>query len=317
MGKGLVLIFHREEDSGLFGKIILSLKDRYSLVSASQLEQFLREGSGTKNICHITFDDGLQSFYRVVFPLLKKHDVPASLFVSPAVITANDNFWFQEMEGYDKGIFKNILADELNVPLDKMTGFSSQSVLKCLPVSRIKRMIELYQQKTKCGKKAPQNMSIEELREVDASGLVTVGAHTINHPVLKNEDDETCFNEITQSVSGLEQLLGHPVNYFAYPNGRPGIDFGEREMGYLRKTNIKMAFSTELDTLSAGNDLLSIPRMGFARMGLSPTHPLIKFRLNLGKRWIDIRSIGKPTEKELREQIKTMLSPALVSSRTS
>lgn len=307
MAKGLALIFHKEEDSGLFEKIILALKNRYLLVSANQLEQLIREGKSTKNVCHITFDDGLKSFFTVIFPLLKKHHVPASLFVSPEIIRSGDNFWFQEMEGYDEAILKNIMATQLNVSLDKLTGYTSQTIFKCLPIGRIQKIIELYQQQTKCGKKVPQNMTVEQLREVDTSGLVNVGAHTMNHPVLKNEDDESCFFEITESVNALEKLLGRPVRYFAYPNGRPGIDFGEREKDYLRKSNIAMAFSTELDTLSSKNSLLNIPRMGFARMGLSPSNPFINLRLSMGKKWINLKAIGKPGEREVREQIRKIL----------
>lgn len=308
MAKGLVLAFHKEENSELLERILLALKARYSLISATRLEQLLSEGTSTSNVCHITFDDGLQSFYTVVFPLLKKHHVPVSLFVSPEIIRTGDNFWFQETEDYKEEIIKDILAREMHVSGDKLAGFSSQAVFKCLPVSQIKKIIALYQQQENCGKRPSQNMSIEQLKEVDHSGLVAVGAHTINHPVLKNEDDDSCVYEIEESVSALAELLEHPVRYFAYPNGRPGIDFGEREMNCLRRNNIAMAFSTELDTLSPGNDLLSIPRMGFARMGLSPSNPLVKIRMILGKNWFDVKSIGKPTEKEVREKIKAILA---------
>ena len=151
-------------------------------------------------------------------------------------------------------------------------------------------------------------MNIEQLKEVEASGLVTVGAHTLNHPVLKNEDDESSAYEITESIKRLEVLLGHPVKYFAYPNGRPGIDFGEREMNYLRENKVSIAFSTEFDHLVAENNLLSIPRMGFAAMGLNPSNPLIVLRMNLGKRWFDVKSIGKPSEKKIRERISKLLN---------
>lgn len=307
MSKGLVLVFHKEENSRLFEKIIIALKARYQLVLLEQLEKLLKENREVKNICHITFDDGEQSFYHTVFPLLKKHKVPVSLFVSPDIISTNNNFWFQESEGYDERILKCILSQQLNIPVEKLNEFSYQSIFKCLPVSKIKNVIDLYQQQTKCGRKTPQNMSVEQLKEVEASGLVTIGAHTINHPILKNEDDFSCSFEISESIKRLEILLQQPVKYFAYPNGRPGIDFGEREMDYLRENKISLAFSTELDHLTAETKILNIPRMGFARMGLSPSNPLVAFRLNLGKRWFDIKSIGKPSEKEVREKISRVL----------
>ncbi|MBN8698312.1 MAG: polysaccharide deacetylase family protein [Chitinophagales bacterium] len=308
MSKGIALIFHKEEDGNLFEQILLVLKAGYSLVTATELEQLLLQKKSTANTCHITFDDGLLSFYTVVFPLLKKHKVPASLFVSPEVISSRKNFWFQETEGYDETILKSIVSSELGLPVTKLGGFSSQQVLKCLPLKRINNIIASYRQQTGSEEKSPLNMNTDQLRELDASGLVTIGAHTINHPVLKNENDQDCFDEIDRSVKGLAEMLHHPVRYFAYPNGRPVLDFGERETNYLHKAGISMAFSTELDNLAGTKNILSVPRMGFPRMGLSVTNPLIKFRIGLGKKWIDIRSIGKPTEKEIRENLKKIIS---------
>jgi peptidoglycan/xylan/chitin deacetylase (PgdA/CDA1 family) len=313
MGKSLVLIFHKEENGPLFEKIIIALKAKYRLVSADELEELLLHKKELKNICHISFDDGEKSFYDINFPILKKHKVPVSLFVSPDIINTGGNYWFQEMEGYDEKTLKDILAKQLNIKIDQIRRFSSKSILKCLPLDKIMNVIELYQHQTKCGIKPSQNINSAQLKEMESSGLVTVGAHTVNHPILKNEDVESCHYEITESIKGLETLLGHRVKYFAYPNGGSGIDFGEREMKCLKENEISMAFSAELEHLSADANMLSIPRMGFARMGLPPSNPLVAFRLNVGKKWIDIKSISKPTEKEQRKKIETLLKCLVIS----
>ena len=101
-------------------------------------------------------------------------------------------------------------------------------------------------------------------------------------PVLQNETEVNCTAEIAGSVEQLAWILGHPVRYFAYPNGRPNIDFGEREKRILEKANITMAFSTEPDTLCGNTDLLSVPRMSFAGWDWSLQTPVF-LRLNLGK----------------------------------
>lgn len=181
------------------------------------------------------------------------------------------------------------------------------AIFKCLPVNTIKEIIGQYQQQAGCNTKASENINIDQVKEMAASGLVTFGAHTINHPVLANEDETGCRYEIGESIRQLELILGHPVKYFAYPNGRPGFDFGEREIGFLKQNNISLAFSTELDHISVNTNPLSIPRMGFAGMGLSPSNPLIYFRLNAGKKWINIKAIGMPSENAVRKEIKTIL----------
>lgn len=313
MGKSLALVFHKEENSAMFEKILIALKARYRLVSAAELEELLLQKKELKNFCHISFDDGDRSFYNIIFPLLKKHKVPVSLFVSPQIIISGNNYWFQEIIGYDEDILKNILAKQLQISVDLIKKYSCQSILKCLQVKQINNVIEHYLQHTKGEKKTSQNMSAGELIEVEASGWVTIGAHTISHPVLKNENDKNAAFEITESIKRLEILLGHPVKYFAYPNGRPDFDFDEREMNCLKENKISLAFSTELEHVTAYTNPLSIPRMGFARMGLSPSNPIVSFRLNIGKKWIDVKSISKPTEKEQRKKIKALLECLIIS----
>ncbi|HMJ48106.1 MAG TPA: polysaccharide deacetylase family protein [Ferruginibacter sp.] len=307
MPKRIVLNFHNEHNAALFEKIIVALKSRYQLVSIQQLEQLMSQKIKSGNICHITFDDGERSFYEVAFPVLKKHNIPVSLFLSPFIISSNQNFWFQEIKGYDPVIMKDIIAKQLQVALEKISPYAYVDILKTLTYAEISKIINAYQQQTRSEKKASMNMSLNEVLEVERSGLVTIGAHTLTHPILKNEDDNNSDAEITKAIKELEALLHHPVKYFAYPNGRPGIDFGEREMACLKKNGITMAFSTELNYVAAGTNMLSVPRMGFPRMGLSPSNPLIYFRLALGKKWIDIKSISKPSEKKIREKINSVL----------
>jgi peptidoglycan/xylan/chitin deacetylase (PgdA/CDA1 family) len=307
MPRSLVLLFHKEDNGVLFERIVIALKERYNLVSVTELEDVLLKKRELKDICHISFDDGYKSFYTTIYPILQKHKVPVSLFVSPEVIKLEKNFWFQEMEGYDEALLKRILAEQLNISCKSIIRFSIMAIFKCLPANTINSIVRQYQLLTGCGIKASENINIYQLKEMSSSRLVTVGAHTINHPVLANENDNGSRYEIEQSIKQLESILGEPVKYFAYPNGRPGFDFGEREISYLKENNIALAFSTELDNLSTHTNSLSIPRMGFARMGLSPSNPFIYFRLNRGKKWINIKAIGKPSEKAIREQIKTLL----------
>ena len=309
MGKSLVLVFHEEDNGPLFEKIILALKKRYRLVSIHELEQLLTQKKKLKNVCHISFDDGHMSFYNVIFPVLQKHNVPVSLFISPEVITTKKNYWFQEVHDYDEKTIKKILVRQLNISPGKISKTPFKIILKALPIHVIEKVMDIYRQETSCGTKASENINEVQLQEVVSSGLVTIGAHSLKHPILKNENDTDSRHEITASIKRLEALTGKPVKYFAFPNGSPGLDFGEREINYLRDNNITMAFSAESDTISPENNLLNIPRLGFHRMGLHPSNPLIFLRLNLGKKWMIIKSFASKSEKKIREKISKLLKP--------
>lgn len=70
-------------------------------------------------------------------------------------------------------------------------------------------------------KSAHPKMDWSTLQMLDKEGLVTIASHTLSHP-----DDmaklplETQDRELTEAKSLLEEQLGHPVPYFAYPNGK-------------------------------------------------------------------------------------------------
>ena len=311
MSKGLVLYFHRENDGAMFERIIIALKQRYQLVSLPVLEELMLNKGNLDRICHISFDDGDQSFYHIVFPVLKKHGVPVSLFLSPEILVSRGNYWFQEVNDYEEDLMRQIISTYYGLPVSRLEPFSIKDIIKQLPYSVISHLISTYRLEKKYEPKPPYNMSLAEVLEVENSGLVTIGAHSLHHPILQNEDDQNSLSEIRGSLHGLQQLLGHPVRYFAYPNGIPDIDFGEREINYLRDNGVTMAFSTELDHISPGVNMLSIPRMGFPRMGLSPSNPLIYFRLSLGKKWINIKTLGSTSEKRIREKLKLLFRKTL------
>jgi peptidoglycan/xylan/chitin deacetylase (PgdA/CDA1 family) len=301
MSKGLVLNYHKEEDAGIFEKMIIALKKKYRLLTLEELEKVLNNNLPLKNTCHITFDDGERSFYDIVFPILKKHAVPVSLFVSPQVTVTRNNFWFQEMEVFDQENFKQFVVKKLDLPAEKTIPISLLAILKCLSVDEIKKLILQYQEQAGILSRPPQNMTTEEVLEVDNSGFVIVGAHTQNHPILKNETAADSKTEIQSSISSLEKILGHQVKYFAFPNGVEGLDFEEREIQSLKESNIAIAFSTRFDHLSLQDNRYKIPRMSFPQMlNLPPAHPLISLRLSLGRRWISFRS-NPPSEIEMRQ----------------
>ena len=58
------------------------------------------------------------------------------------------------------------------------------------------------------------------IQEMQASGLVEFGAHTMTHINLTKVNDATAKSEITQSKEAVETLTGKPCLTFAYPYGR-------------------------------------------------------------------------------------------------
>jgi len=293
--------FHAIDDPAWFESVIELLQSKYTLVELSFFDE-LNEGKKGGH-CHLTFDDEHKSFYSNAFPILKKYNVPASIYVSPKVMVDQSNFWFQEIAGYDQDVMIRILAKNLSIPLEVITEVPFKGILKGLPLRKIHEIISVYQKETRTFPKPCQNMNLEEVLETEKSGLVTVGAHTLNHPILRNETDEDCEKEISGSITQLAELLGHEIKYFAYPNGTPVVDFGEREKEYLKKNNIVLALSTETKYISKNDDKLAIPRFGLSFGSMR----FIKGKLMLGSYWDKLKPLLRYSETKSRKSLALTL----------
>jgi len=95
---------------------------------------------------------------------------------------------------------------------------------------------------------------------MQASGLVTIGSHTMTHPILTRVDHATACNEIVRSKAIIEEKLGSPVELFAYPNGRKE-DFDNDIVMMLKKTGFSAACTTIHGSIIGGENLFRLPRI--------------------------------------------------------
>jgi peptidoglycan/xylan/chitin deacetylase (PgdA/CDA1 family)/SAM-dependent methyltransferase len=316
----LVVPFHALPSATWFESAVRVLSVFYRFVSLADLDAYFAGRRRFNSCCHITFDDGHISFYEIVFPILRRLAIPATLFVSPRVIREGSAYWFQELTAYREQIgdaaIRMVLADAIGRPPEQLAPFSIHSAMLCLTIDDIRHVLETV--RVRHGLSTPKgiNVTIDQLREIAKSGLVTVGAHTNDHPVLGNETDARVHAEITGSVSDLADLIGQPVVAFAYPNGTEGFDFGPREQAFLREAGVRLAVSTDPGFFNTRTNPLAIPRGGCpslegesdlkiaARLVLLPIWP------QLGR----LMSPGRQSEAEERGTIRPRMHNAGMTS---
>lgn len=277
-----IITFHVVTDRDWLENLILWLKHQCRLVPIESVASYYAGGRCSERSCHITVDDGDKSFVDVIFPVLQKHGVHSSLFVSPKISRDGGNFWFQEIRGYNKSVLRCIAASALKIPVQLLEGYSNEVILKTMPLCQIDQVIDEYRVSTNSRCKASQNLSASAIQQIASTGLVSIGAHTLNHPILANEEDANCEAEIAGSIHDLSSLLGRRVEHFAYPNGIPEMDFCQREERFLRDSGISLAFSTESRHLSETDRTLRIPRIAISN--LEPK-PQVQAKMLLGTNW--------------------------------
>ena len=109
-----------------------------------------------------------------------------------------------------------------------------------------------------------------------------VGGHTLKHPILGRLKASEARAEILLGKERLEGLLGEPIDLFAYPNGKPGSDFGPEHVQMVRELGFMAAFSTAPGAARAGDDLHQLPR--FMPWQRRPWRQLSQFLGNFTRR---------------------------------
>jgi peptidoglycan/xylan/chitin deacetylase (PgdA/CDA1 family) len=176
--------------------------------------------------CAITFDDGWLDNYEYAFPLLKKHQVPATLFAVSHMIGTNETFWPNQIANLLERPRRELeslswLAPHLPPESECASGqeMASQVIgsLKTFPDDKIRAWLG--------GDAAPGAdervmMNWDELREMADSGLVEIGSHTCHHYRLRADlSPDIIERELAESRKKLGEELNEPPRLFCYPNG--------------------------------------------------------------------------------------------------
>lgn len=106
-----IICFHSIESlvCSAFERKIVWLKKRYEIVTLTEIIERQEQRSLSGNEIAITFDDGFADFNDVVLPLLKKHEVPVTLFI-PSAILELDNVASLKFAKHRIGIEKRLLS---------------------------------------------------------------------------------------------------------------------------------------------------------------------------------------------------------------
>jgi len=188
----------------------------------------------------VTFDDGWQDNYEHAFPVLKKHNVPATIFLVTRRIDSPWQFWPEQvldllinhpdlLDHAALNWLRPYLPDHLKLPnrSSPWTILQADSVinrLKALDDHTIETNLEVARkaipQLSQGNLKARPLLDKQELDTMLQSGMVTFGAHTRHHYRLNHlADPADLETEIAGSCTDLEELGLNPVRIFCYPNG--------------------------------------------------------------------------------------------------
>ena len=258
----LVLAYHRVLDAQdslrpeqtfakKFERHTIVLSKFFNVIDLSEVPAMLEANEIPPRAVAISFDDGYKDNFRTALPIIDKYKMTASFFVATAYLDGGIMWNDAIIEAIRHCKCAHIdfripgidVLPTVSAPDKRATIVALIRHLKYLPSIARQEAVQCIVRKT--GAELPKNlmMSSDNVAELHTAGM-NIGAHTVHHPILSKISQDEARVEIVESKKHLESLLGASVSSFAFPNGKPGIDYLPEHVEIVRDAGFKLAVST-------------------------------------------------------------------------
>ncbi|WP_457936456.1 polysaccharide deacetylase family protein [Mesorhizobium sp. 10J20-29] len=203
----------------------------YAFVSLDEAIERIRAGGAGGQFATITADDAYRDNLHEALPVLEKHGAPLTIYVAPAMIDGTTDLWWDVIDDVvNAGDSLTLDMPGGEVVLDCSTPARRYEAHRLLhdhltvDVAEEDQRAVLHRLAASCGVDpgAPARntlMDWNEIGQVAAHPLVTIGAHTVNHYNLKRLSEDRARLELTGAIDLIEDRLGKRPIHLAYPYG--------------------------------------------------------------------------------------------------
>lgn len=260
-------VFVNEPDVRRFREVLSWIAAWFHVLPLDEAVQRLRQGQLPPRAAAITFDDGYADNFTQAFPLLREQGLCATFFIADGfldggsmwndvVIEAVKQCPAQELDLARIGLGRYRLE---NPPARHACILALLDQLKYLPEALRKDTADAIADIAGVAIPDTLMMTSDQVRALVAGGM-QIGSHTSHHPILAQSSPRLRDAEIAGSKARLEGITGNRVSLFAYPNGKPGADFGPGDVEAVRRLGFDAAFTTAPGVGRVSSDLMQLPR---------------------------------------------------------
>lgn len=283
-----ILMYHRVNEPGFdpwelavtpahFDDQLAWLKRHRTVLPLAEFAERHGQGRLPRDAVAITFDDGYACNGLNAAPLLASHGLPATVFLTTGAISASHEFWWDDLErivvgapstAMDLEIDGQPLAFDLG-PAGSVTAPNAQRRSAYTELWKAMRLLDPVVRRDLLGDLARRHgmaetarpthrsMTTAEVRALAGGGVISFGAHSINHPALSELSREEQQVEIVTSREVCAALIGAAPTTFAYPFG----DYSDVTVDVVREAGFAVAVTTDADVVRKDADHLRLPRL--------------------------------------------------------
>jgi peptidoglycan/xylan/chitin deacetylase (PgdA/CDA1 family) len=277
-GQLSVFIFHRilpepdplipdEPDATRFNEMLVWIKSWFNVLPLDEAVAHLEHASLPARAAAITFDDGYADNRTVALPILLQHQLTATFFVATGFLDGG-RMWNDTIIESVRACSGSML-DLTSLGLstyqfgsDHKKREAIAAIIAKVKYRSISERVELTNRiALSANAELPVDlmMTSQQVKEMREAGM-QIGAHTVSHPILASVALAEARREMHESKVFLEDLLGERVSLFAYPNGKPGVDYLSEHVALARELGFDAAVSTSKGSTLSGMDLYQLSR---------------------------------------------------------
>jgi peptidoglycan/xylan/chitin deacetylase (PgdA/CDA1 family) len=244
------------------------LRRFFNVLPLAEAWKRTREGTLPRRAVAITFDDGYADNAELALPILLRQELTAAFFVATSFLDGG-RMWNDTIIETVRRAPARVDLEDLGGGTLELDGAQSRAAAATRlvrawkhlpPPERQSRVDELAR---RAGVHPPTDLMMrsDQVQALARAGM-TVGSHTVTHPILAKIDDDEAEGEMRESRTRLESITGTPVTLFAYPNGRLGDDYEPRHAEIARRVGFELALSTDPGMVERDSDPYRLPRFG-------------------------------------------------------
>ena len=281
-GRLLILTYHRvcqqpdaliagNAHAGGFRRQMQMLACAFNVLPLVDAVERMHAGTLPSRAVCITFDDGYADNAEVAAPILAHYGLPATFFIATGFLDGGRMWNDTIIETVRAARGHALELGALGLGRIALDGAAARSaaighlIESCKYVEPDEREARADAIAAAAGVDPPRELMMrsDQVRALHDAGM-EIGAHTVRHPILSSISATAAEQEIVTSRDRLSAIISAPVRSFAYPNGKPGVDYRSEHVEAVRRAGFTVAVSTAWGAARAGDDLWQLPRVGFA-----------------------------------------------------